>query len=629
MLTKKIEADQTQGLELGLTSGNALIGSESPVGGSHISFPWLKTAFRQTPIITATKTDALQNDVDTDGAADPGDRLRYTVVITNSGGGNATGVNFSDTIGASTTLVAGSVVASPLAINDSYSCIGNVGINVTVGGGVIANDLNPLGIGTLTVSATSTAGLQGTVTVNTDGSFQFTPTAGFEGSTSFTYTLSNGSGLTDTGTVTINVSGMIWFVNNNAGVNGDGRLNTPFNSLANFNSGAADDPGDNIFLYRQVATNYTGGITLLANQKLIGQGATASLAAITGITVPTFSNTLPSTGGTRPTLTHTANNVVVSTGNTIRGVDLQSTGGSALFGTSFNNLNASENTVSATGGTAAINLDQASSTAAINLNFISISANGSTNGIILADTTGSFTVTGDGTNNASGGTIQSTTSNGISLNNVQNISLTSMRIQDITGLSANGIFGTQVNNFAFSNNTIQNVGNLTAGSNAHGIAFDFQNDLMSPTNNNVSGTVSITNSTFTSIVNRGVDLVNHSGSMTSLTISGNSLTGKTGGSAGIMVAVGITGTATAPSITISSNTIVANSGFGSGGIVVGVTTSDTNVSNQTPSATAVIQGNTISACDGNDILATVRSCNGTLNVRIQGNNCAAPVTGVR
>jgi hypothetical protein len=58
-------------------------------------------------------------------------------------------------------------------------------------------------------------------------------------------------------------------------------LTAPFNSLPNFVSGAADDPGDNIFLFRQSATNYAGPLTLLNNQRLIGQGATASIQTIT------------------------------------------------------------------------------------------------------------------------------------------------------------------------------------------------------------------------------------------------------------------------------------------------------------------------------------------------------------
>ncbi len=66
---------------------------------------------------------------------------------------------------------------------------------------------------------------------------------------------------------------------------------------------APDDPGDNIFLY---SGNYTGGVTLLANQKLIGQGASISLALIAGITPAPNSDPLPSTGGANPIITTVA-----------------------------------------------------------------------------------------------------------------------------------------------------------------------------------------------------------------------------------------------------------------------------------------------------------------------------------
>ena len=177
-----------------------------------------------SPTITATKTDNLNT------SAHPGDTL-------------------NDTIDPNTTLVVGSVAISPIAVNDTYNTIGNVNISVPVLQGVIANDLNPNGSGALTVTkvnatnlsggTATTATTNGSVTILSDGSFNYTPNAGFSGpSDSFTYTLDNGTGKTDTGTVTINVSGRIWFVNSAAGVNGDGRLNSPFNIL----TGAAGAP---------------------------------------------------------------------------------------------------------------------------------------------------------------------------------------------------------------------------------------------------------------------------------------------------------------------------------------------------------------------------------------------------
>ncbi|HEU0251471.1 MAG TPA: DUF11 domain-containing protein, partial [Pyrinomonadaceae bacterium] len=80
----------------------------------------LSPASPLAPIVTATKTDALQTDVDMDGKADPGDTLRYTVVI-GATGEDATGVQFSDTVDPNTAFVPGSIQTTPLARNDSYA----------------------------------------------------------------------------------------------------------------------------------------------------------------------------------------------------------------------------------------------------------------------------------------------------------------------------------------------------------------------------------------------------------------------------------------------------------------------------------------------------------------------------
>src|SRR5205809_3730117 len=90
--------------------------------------------------LTATKTDNLAQTA----MVNPGDTIMYTVTITNTGATNADLVNFTDTIDANTTLVPASVVASPIAVNDTYNTIGNVNISVPAPG-VLTNDLDPNG----------------------------------------------------------------------------------------------------------------------------------------------------------------------------------------------------------------------------------------------------------------------------------------------------------------------------------------------------------------------------------------------------------------------------------------------------------------------------------------------------
>jgi uncharacterized repeat protein (TIGR01451 family) len=307
------------------------------------------------PNLSATKIGALDTsaggDVNGNSIVNPGDRLTYTVTVNNAAGADpATGVNFSDTLDANTTLVSGSVIVSPVAANDAFTSIGNVGITVPDGAGdLLANDFNPNGSGALTItSAPSVSAQGGNLSISTTtGAFTYNPAPGFEGTDSFSYTLSNGTGLTDNATVTIQVSGMIWFVNSAAGAGGDGRLGTPFNCYTGancFSAVAADDAGNNIFLY---SGSYTGGYTLLNNQKLIGQGSSGALASIAGVaTIPPYSNALPVTGGANPTVTTSVavtNAVNLGQGNTIRGLTLGNTTGAKVFGNSFGTLTIGNN----------------------------------------------------------------------------------------------------------------------------------------------------------------------------------------------------------------------------------------------------------------------------------------------
>ena len=90
------------------------------------------------PTVTATKTDSLFADADSDNQADPGDTIKYTVNI-NASGQDATGVTFTDTVDPNTTFVPGSLTATPVAVDDSYSALGNVRISVAAPG-VLGND---------------------------------------------------------------------------------------------------------------------------------------------------------------------------------------------------------------------------------------------------------------------------------------------------------------------------------------------------------------------------------------------------------------------------------------------------------------------------------------------------------
>jgi VCBS repeat-containing protein len=90
----------------------------------------------------------------------------------------------------------------PVANNDSYSTNQDTALVVAVPG-VSSNDTDPQGA-TLTAQLVSGPS-HGSLTLNTNGSFSYTPTTGYTGSDSFTYRAINGANNSNVATVTISV----------------------------------------------------------------------------------------------------------------------------------------------------------------------------------------------------------------------------------------------------------------------------------------------------------------------------------------------------------------------------------------------------------------------------------------
>ncbi len=95
------------------------------------------TAIDKDPDLTVTKTDALDTDLSNPGVVDPGDILLYTIIITNSGRGDATSVVLSDLAADHTggTLVDGSVTTTQGTVTNGN---GASDTNVAVDVGTIA-----------------------------------------------------------------------------------------------------------------------------------------------------------------------------------------------------------------------------------------------------------------------------------------------------------------------------------------------------------------------------------------------------------------------------------------------------------------------------------------------------------
>ncbi|HVJ03768.1 MAG TPA: hypothetical protein VM662_16435 [Sphingomonas sp.] len=304
-----------------------------------------------------------------------------------------------------------------------------------------------------------------------------------------------------------------------------------------------------------------GSITFGSTSSISGSGAGAL-----GIRVQNSnaSGTITFNAVNLSTQTNAAVTLTSNTGKTINfagggtGLDIVTTTGAGFTATGGGTISVAGtgNTIAASGGTALT--VQSTTISGTGLNFVSISANGGTNGILLSNTgtSGGLTITGDATGvvNSSGGTIQNITGDGIKLTGVTNVSFDQLNIQS-TGLS--GIDGTDVTNFAFTNGTISNSGISTSTAGTSNIAFNDVNTGI----NNLDGTVTVTGSTLTNAYNSGIQIYNESGTISNINISNNTMTasGSTATSKGSGVQVDINGSAsTAAAVlagTINNNVI--------------------------------------------------------------------------
>jgi hypothetical protein len=122
----------------------------------------------------------------------------FTYVVSDGKGGTSTG-----TVGVTVNsiVVNPPVNAAPIATGDTATTTAG---NAITTGNVLENDSDP-DADDLSITNFS-QGTSGTVANNGDGTFTYTPNAGFTGSDSFTYTISDGNGGTAVGTVAVTVN---------------------------------------------------------------------------------------------------------------------------------------------------------------------------------------------------------------------------------------------------------------------------------------------------------------------------------------------------------------------------------------------------------------------------------------
>lgn len=151
-----------------------------------------------------------------------------------------------DTASATVTVTVVSTNAPPVANDDAVSTDDGISVSINV----LANDSDPDG-DPLTISSNGSA-MNGTVVDNGDGTLTYTPDAGFVGSDSFTYTVSDPDGLSDTASVTIDVT----FVNG-APIANDDSASTSKNTdvVIDVLANDTDPDGDPLTVISVVNTN--------------------------------------------------------------------------------------------------------------------------------------------------------------------------------------------------------------------------------------------------------------------------------------------------------------------------------------------------------------------------------------
>ncbi|MBA3878571.1 MAG: hypothetical protein C0500_02515 [Sphingobium sp.] len=509
-------------------------------------------------IITGTRSQqfAPNGDSDADGVFDPGELVRVILRITNSGDQDATGVSASDPFNG-TTLNAGTVRITPIAINESFNITGNVPITFTAAQ-LLDNDLDPLGnAATLQITAVSGA-TNGSIVNNGNGTFTFTPTTGLDiGQTaSFQYTITDAEGLTNVtgfnGVVTLNITDVIWHVDSNyAGANGasDGSYLRPFTSLTELNGVTGDgstgddvDSANEAIFINNRGANYGAGITLENGQRLFGDGALVS-ANDTALGVSANNSTI-NFGA--------ANGIVLASGNTISGINLNGTaaGGTGIIdsGASVGTLNISATSVSGTGRALAIQ-----NGGALNATFDTLSSSGSSSqGVLLTGgVTGSLTATS--------GAIGTATTTGFQIGTATASSGGSVAVS--YGGTITNATGSAVSVQNHSSGAITFSGNISDNAGGSTRQIEIQNNSSGSINFTGAVNVGTTNAQAVALLNNTGATINFNTTGTGLdiaTTSGQGFLAIGGGTVNITGAGNTVSTGTGTAVTIQSTTIGGN-----------------------------------------------------------------------
>ncbi|MBI2421795.1 MAG: tandem-95 repeat protein [Candidatus Hydrogenedentes bacterium] len=496
--------------------------------------------------------------------------------------------------------------------------------------------------GSLSVVASAGATTQGgSVSIFADGSFAYTPPAGFSGSDTFTYQISDGVASSAPATVTMTVGTVVWFINNTGGGSGGtGVTSNPFRTVADFNAAngaGAGKPATSQRIYlANTGTDYTTGITLLDNQTLEGGGVALVVDTITLLNA-----------GTRPVITSAVSHgVTLASGNTLRGFNINNTpgffkiSGGAAGTVTIDNLSLTGtggainiSTSAAFGNTVTFDVLESSSSPGSGINLVGVTGamNVSSGGVGINGTTAASAAV-----NVSGGTVSLSYAGDVSKSNAG--ALVSVAGGHTTGaitfngtLNASNGTGLQFDNadstssYNFNGSTTLNGGDagidILNGSSGT-FSFGSSTSIINPTGTAFNLSSSNANVTYSGSIsdNTGfaIDIDNHdsgtvtfqTGSLTS-TAQGVRVANSNGGAINVDFPTKSLNTGANAAVTLTTNNTGGTVNFGGGGLDID-TTSATGFN-----ATG---GGTISVTGANN---SINSSSGAAAVNVQNTTIGA------
>jgi hypothetical protein len=327
------------------------------------------------------------------------------------------------------------------------------------------------------------------------------------------------------------------------------------------------------FTYAGSITKNNGGtgITVSGNT-----GGTITLSGATTLMITTAAPAVSVTNNTTTNVNFGSGGLSIVSASTATGDGFDAAAGGTITLTS----SGTNNTISTATGTA-LNITN-TTIGAQGMTFTSIAAGtnsaGPRNGIVLTNlgTAGSLTVTGIGSTSGSGGTIQNSSGDGVSVSGDANVKLQWMNVTNggssgVLGNSNNGSLTMDIRTSTFSNN----LGGLQCANTGSGTATC--NVLKNLFTGQTAGSILVRNGSASSCSSPG-------GGLTARIQSNTVNQPATGSSSPIDVR--LSGCNTLSSLLIDGNTVV-NNGQGDG---ISVTTPDANTS---PSAAVQVTDNTV------------------------------------